>query len=246
MKKITFKSILVLTILMMLMVSPRAFAAGISKKSLTLSVGESTKLTVSGSKKVSWKSSKKSIAKVSKKGVVKAVKAGSCKITAKAGKKTFTCKVKVVKDQISGSSAKNTASVSPAQEPEMSAQEKAVYQKIIAKRSMFPEGRHWTNADHYIWNGGIFSGGYGCAAFAFCLSDAAFGDAPARMHKDVNNIRVGDLLRTDNDTHMVIVLSVSSNGLVVAEGNYNCSIHWGRRMSSREVRQTVDYVLTRY
>jgi hypothetical protein len=94
--------------------------------------------------------------------------------------------------------------------------------------------------------GGLYGGGYGCAAFAFALSDAAFGDAPATKHYNASQIRVGDILRVEDDTHMVIVLSVSNSGLVVAEGNYNDSIHWGRKISPKELHETLDYVITRY
>ena len=240
------RTILILVTLMILAISSRTFAAGISKKSLTIPAGESTKLSVSGVKKVSWKSSKKSVASVSGKGVVKAKKAGTCKITAKAGKKTFTCKVTVVKKEIDGSASASTAAVSAPDTSSMSEQEIGIYQMLIAKRAQYPEGRHWTNSNYYRWNGGLYGGGYGCAAFAFALSDAAFGDAPATKHYNASQIRVGDILRVEDDTHMVIVLSVSNSGLVVAEGNYNDSIHWGRKISPKELHETLDYVITRY
>lgn len=72
----------------------------LSKKKLTLKVGQSKKLKVKNKKgKVKWTSSKKKIATVSKKGVVKAKKAGKAtikaKITYKKKKTTLTCKVTV-------------------------------------------------------------------------------------------------------------------------------------------------------
>lgn len=121
-----------------------------------------------------------------------------------------------------------------------------VYQAMIALKSKYPEGMPWTNANYYAWKGGIYTGGYGCAGFAFILSDAAFGDAPARIHTDFNNIREGDILRLYYNTHSVIVLEVHSDGVIVAEGNYNSSIHWGREISYSEIKQTGTYVLTRY
>lgn len=56
----------------------------LSKKSVTLTVGNSQKLKVrnlSDTAKVTWKSSKKSVASVSKKGSVKAKKKGKATIT---------------------------------------------------------------------------------------------------------------------------------------------------------------------
>lgn len=72
----------------------------LNKTKLVLQVGKSYKLKLKNyKKKVKWSSSKKTVATVSKKGNVKAKKAGTAKITAKAGKKKYTCKVQVQKKQ---------------------------------------------------------------------------------------------------------------------------------------------------
>ena len=124
--------------------------------------------------------------------------------------------------------------------------DESVYNAMIAKKADFPEGMHWTNDDYYDWNGGIFSRGFGCAGFAFLLSDAAFGKLPAqRVDVDYETLRAGDILRVNNDSHSVIVLQVFSDHVVVAEGNYNSSIHWGRTMNRSQVEAS-DYVLTRW
>ena len=66
----------------------------INKKVLSLEVGQSRNLKITGtSKKVKWSSSDKSVATVSKKGSVKAIAPGSATITAKVGKKKYTCEV---------------------------------------------------------------------------------------------------------------------------------------------------------
>jgi len=68
----------------------------ISKKTLSLNVGDKKLLTVSGtSKKITWSSSKKSVATVSSKGKVTAKSAGIAKITAAVGGVKYTCKVTV-------------------------------------------------------------------------------------------------------------------------------------------------------
>lgn len=70
----------------------------LNKTKLVLQVGKSYKLKLKNNKKkVKWSSSKKTVATVSKKGNVKAKKAGTAKVTAKAGKKKYTCKVQVQK-----------------------------------------------------------------------------------------------------------------------------------------------------
>lgn len=120
------------------------------------------------------------------------------------------------------------------------------YNAMMALKATYPEGMHWDNSNFYAWHGGIYSGGYGCAGFAFILSDAAFGNAPAKVHNDFNNVRVGDILRMYGDTHSVIVLEVRGDSVVVAEGNYNASIHWGRVISRAELLSSTNYVMTRY
>ena len=68
----------------------------ISQSELELEVGKSAKLKVKGTKKkVKWSSSDKTVAKVNKKGKVTAVADGVATITAKVGKKKYTCEVNV-------------------------------------------------------------------------------------------------------------------------------------------------------
>lgn len=121
-----------------------------------------------------------------------------------------------------------------------------IYETIMAQKAVFPEGMRWTNDNYYGWKGGTYTGGFGCAGFAFAVSDAAFGDVKAKIHKDYSNIRVGDILRVDNDTHSVIVLEVRENSVIVAEGNYNSSIHWGREIPKSRLIDPSSYIMTRY
>jgi len=78
------------------------------------------------------------------------------------------------------------------------------------------------------------------------MSDTVFGDKPAKLHTNYNNIRVGDIIRMNGNTHSVIVLKVVGDTFVVAEGNYNASIHWGRLIKRSEVKATGTYVMSRY
>ncbi len=128
-----------------------------------------------------------------------------------------------------------------------SADQQKAHDRIMAMQSKYPEGMRWTNENFYAWKGGIYSGGYGCAGFAFLLSDAAFDDAPARKIDNVNfsSVRVGDILRVNNNTHSVIITEVADDHVVLAEGNYNSSIHWGRTMTEAQVNAAT-YMLTRY
>ena len=88
----------VLSLVVMLCLSTipvQAATIKLNKKSLNLNVGSSYQLKVNTRSKIKWSSSKKSVATVSSKGVVKASKKGTAYITAKVGKKTYKCKVRV-------------------------------------------------------------------------------------------------------------------------------------------------------
>lgn len=95
-------SLITILLLIVCMAVPVSAAGKINKKKATLKVGQTLQLKVTGTKgKIKWKSSKKSVATVSSKGRVKAKKKGSATITAKVGKKKYTCKVTVKKPSTS-------------------------------------------------------------------------------------------------------------------------------------------------
>lgn len=121
-----------------------------------------------------------------------------------------------------------------------------VYDKLISMKEEYPEGMKWTNDNIYAWNGGISSKGGGCVAFAYTLSDSVFGDLCARKHTDFSQVKVGDIVRLKNDGHSVIILKKEDNIITVAEGNYNSSVHWGRKIDLSDNSYGFTYVLTRY
>lgn len=101
----------------------------ISKKTLKLTVGKSATLTVKNlskakKKKLKWSSSKKKVATVNKKGKVTAKKVGNAKITAKVGKKKYTCKVKVVGKDV-------TKTPEPKTPAQLAAEDRANLQKLV-------------------------------------------------------------------------------------------------------------------
>lgn len=138
-----------------------------------------------------------------------------------------------------------------------------VYDRMIALKSAYPEGLYWDNfipfgnngplGVSYVWKGGPVynaNSGSGCMGYAFLLSDAAFGSLPARTIArggfTFDDIRVGDILRVDYGGHAVIVLQKSAGGIIVAEANFNKSVHWGRAMSVSEVMDSTTFIVTRY
>ena len=211
--------------------------AGIDITHMNLKEGSSAQLTITGSKNVSWTSSNQTVATVSSNGIVKGKKAGTATIIAKTGSRSFNCKVTVTANQ---------AASTQAAAAKATLTEAAVYNKLIAMKASYPEGKRWTNDNFYAWKGGIYSGGYGCAGFAFLMSDTVFGTNKSTMHTDFTKIKAGDVLRVDNNTHSVIVLKVYSTYVEVAEGNYNSSIHWGRKITINELKATGTHVITRY
>ena len=142
------------------------------------------------------------------------------------------------------------------------------YEAMIALKDQdkYKEGTTWTNDEpysdskgYYHWKGGTLDGknisAVGCVAFAFILSDAAFGSLPARMYAagkfTYEDIKAGDILRVNNDSHTVIVLEASDAGVVVAEGNISTGdhrgkVHWGRAISREEVMSSTSHYITRY
>lgn len=140
-----------------------------------------------------------------------------------------------------------TPEVTPEPTPEPAVDvptEQEVYDTIMALKSEYPEGMSWTNDNSYF-SEAMRINGYGCAGFAFICSDAAFGDLPARTHTSFDDIRVGDIIRI-GDYHSVVVLEKKADSVIVTEGNFNFSIHWGREITRSELESEGFYVTTRY
>lgn len=134
-----------------------AHAASINKKSLSMTKGQSYQLSVGG-KTMKWKSSSKAV-KVSKTGLIKAKKSGKATITAKNGKKKYTCKVTVLSKK--------------------SAQKKAnkLYKKLLSKKKIKINGKSYTGSSlkfalHDFNGDGVKDVLYGKQSFTASQSDA--------------------------------------------------------------------------
>lgn len=99
--------------------------------------------------------------------------------------------------------------------------EQDVYDAIIALKSQYPEGMTWTNDNKYDGYGG-------CAAFGAICAEAAFGKTSGTRVAGYEGARVGDRIRYDG--HTVVVLEDAGDHYVVVEGNYNNQIRWGREV----------------
>ena len=124
------------------------------------------------------------------------------------------------------------------------------HKAIMAMQEKYPTGTPWDEDKEYVWNGGIFSKVKGCFAFAFMLSDAAFGTAKAIKHFDFNNLMVGDVVAVNKPgqgyDHSFVVLDIYDTYITIAEGNNNDQVKWGRKISLQEIYDRGQYVLTRY
>lgn len=118
---------------------------------------------------------------------------------------------------------------------------------INGLRNSYSEGMHWTNESNTYTSMVMYIKGRGCAAFAFLISDSVFGDLPlTAQHSSFDRIRAGDILRTQDDTHTVVVLEKRADSVIVTEGNYEEQIHWDREISRQELEEENFYVRTRY
>ena len=132
-----------------------------------------------------------------------------------------------------------------------------VYSAIIKMKNIYLDGMTWTNDEPYGEKGdkdryrsNAMGNGRGCVAFAYELSDAAFGMLTARKYeKDkvkFEDIRVGDVLRIGNDQHSLIVLETNDDGIVIADGNVGGEVRWERIMLKDYVMEKIYYYYTRY
>ena len=205
----------------------------LNKTKKTLRVGQTFKLKLKNADgTVTFSSANEKVVTVATNGLVTAVAKGKTIVKAKHNNITYKCKFTVRKAQKT-----NT--------------DEDVYNKIIALKADYPEGMKWTNNNSYVWGKEAASGlgysgytGYGCMGFAMLASDAAFGNVPAYKYTDKSKIRVGDILRINNDSHSVIALKIDGNKITIAEGNFNSSIHWGRVIDIDNCN--FEYGLTRY
>ncbi len=120
------------------------------------------------------------------------------------------------------------------------------YNKLMQIKAELPEGTSWDDKRFYV-SGNRY--GYGCAAFIFMVQDRLYGNAakPRTVNTlNISELRVGDHLRIQNNTHSVIVLSNNGSSISVAEGNYNHCVHWGRVITEEELKKEFVYRETCY
>ncbi len=125
---------------------------------------------------------------------------------------------------------------------------KEVYQKLLALKSTYPEGMRYTDNEVYTTSyDNRLAIGYGCHGFALQISDDVFETARYTRTSNftMDDIKPGVIVRIQNDTHTVVVLEKKENTVVIVEGNYYGTVHWGRELSHSEILGG-NYIITRY
>ena len=124
--------------------------------------------------------------------------------------------------------------------------QKQVYKKLVSMKSKYPEGKSWNDFEHTYSN--EYDNGSGCYAFALKMSDAAFGkELPYTEHKNLKELKVGDIINISNYAHYVVVLKIRKNSITIVEGNYGGRIHWNRKLSLSDLKKDKHLtILTRY
>lgn len=125
---------------------------------------------------------------------------------------------------------------------------KEVYQKLLALKSTYPEGMKYTNNEGYTtsYDNQIILA-HGCHGFALQITDDIFETARYLRTSSftMDDIKPGVVVRLKNDSHTIVVLEKKENTVVIAEGNYYGTVHWGRELSYSEILEG-DYIITRY
>ena len=137
--------------------------------------------------------------------------------------------------------------------------EATVYNRLMERQNMegYTEGTPWDNSHTYYNTVEFFGypancyGGGGCFAFMMDMMEYASNyDYPIRKvegtYDNLPKIRVGDGVRVKNNAHSVVVLEVLPDGhtVIVAEGNYNSKVHWGRKIDLADASNGFTYLAT--
>ncbi len=91
-----------------------------------------------------------------------------------------------------------------------------------------------------------------CLGFSSMLSDQIFGEeAPIRIFRDYNELRVGDQIRLTGSWHSMVVIEKEDDYVCVAEcdeDSITCEISWGRKILRSDLAaygEEIEYI-TRY
>ena len=134
----------------------------------------------------------------------------------------------------------------PALSPEQE-QDKKIYDMLVNEiQPVIPEGYKWGAYRLYVqYNKRSYMPKivYGCQAFAYYIQDGIYAKTTIHarevntknFEKMFNTIRVGDVVSIKNPSHSMVVLTKGPDYITVVEGNYNQTVHWGRKITKEEL-----------
>ncbi len=115
--------------------------------------------------------------------------------------------------------------------------EEVVHERLMAMQEQWPDGTHWDGSSYYVDKSGYRE--YGCFGFAIMLQEAAFPDlyGPYRRSAPIQfeDVCVGDMLSTPG--HTAIVVEAHEDYVVMAEGNMDNGVRWGRTVTAADMGQ---------
>lgn len=100
----------------------------------------------------------------------------------------------------------------------------------------YPQGTRWTNDNSY--RSSKLGTGYGCAGWAFMISDAIFG-SQSKYTITRDELRPGDYFHTGS--HFGVIMSVENGYYITTEGNFNSSIYWDYKRTTSYLTENVTY-----
>ena len=233
-----------------------AIARAAAKSSVNMSVqkGQEFILPVNNTikEKFTFKSSDENVAYASRKGIVTARKPGTAIITAKSKSGTVRVHLDVEDKELSQQDIKTI---------------------LLSYREQYKNKEAFSDSTYYKWRAGFFNGGYGCAAFAFYMSDIIYGKKqiakaiinPANPPEQygglaVNNERkkygiltedleAGDIIgfnygKDSEEGHAVIVLDCKEECVLVAEVVEN-KVYWNSVVPRLTIQEQGSFVLVR-
>ena len=141
--------------------------------------------------------------------------------------------------------------------PQSQLDESVVYRRMMLRKRTdgYREGSPWTDSNVYVntveyagYPPGCFIG-RACYGFMIDMMEYASNyEYPIRIvegsYDNLPEIHVGDGVRVMNDSHSVVVLEVNGNMITVVEGNWNKSVHWGRKINISEPSMGFTWVAT--
>jgi hypothetical protein len=109
--------------------------------------------------------------------------------------------------------------------------------KLSNLEAVYPTGTVWTNDTYYKCKGeGYAAGGFGCAAFAYMLSDSLYNDTEYYKLEDLDRLQPYDVVELLYGRHTVFVLDVNDDDTItVAEANINDGVRWGGRYPIHDI-----------